>query len=70
MHVTAAYINSHRFDYENTCICAGMKFHGIDAYHRANILGFYLSLFQQMKEKKRFRYLPVEKWLRFKFLKK
>ena len=53
---------------------AGLKFNSIDSYPRADILQFYLSffysnlsLFQKLKEKIRFNYLPLEKWLRFKF---
>ena len=56
---------------------AGMKFNDINAYPRADILKFYLSFFyaklstmQQLKEKIRFRFLPLEKWVRFKFVKK
>ena len=56
---------------------AGMKFNDINAYPRADILKFYLSFFyaklstmQQLKEKIRFRFLPLEKWVHFKFVKK
>ena len=56
---------------------AGMKFNKINCYTRADILQFYQSFFymnissnQQLKEKMRINYLPLEKWLRFKFFKK
>jgi hypothetical protein len=64
-------------DYPYVIHWAGMKFKKINAYPRADILKFYLSFFhskfslmQQVEQKIRFSYLPLQKWLRFKSVKK